>query len=565
MIDPVCSRRRVFAGGDMMNHGQRWSRALGMFGALVACNNDVEVGATSFAASGEDGVGSESTGATTSTVTSAAADESSSGDPADGSTTHMAIFDLGTMPPPPDDGIPSTCEEAAASESTIGCLFLAADLDSHPSTQTDAWGVAVGNIQPFDSEVIANITLEYSIGGTWITAEQVALPAGELHLFLPLQAGHESTGVVGQAAVRVRADVPITAFQLNPIEAGRATSDGSMLYPVSAWDHEYVIDGIAGSVSDFGLPIYPYVAIVAAYDGTIVEVVPSASTVGGSDIPAALPGEPIEVVLDAGDVLQISMDDVPGTMGGTTVRTDPTTPVGVFSGHRCGFVVTTACDHLEEQISGVHQWGREFIAARPPVRSTGGNIEPTIWHLVAGEDDTQVFFDAHDDVTGLPTDPVTMHAGEMLELTVGGTADHPGDFEITATRGIAVFQYMAGGGTVTGARPGWGDPSAVQIAPIDQFLERMVVLAPPKWSEDFLVITRPEGTTVTVDGDEVDDDVFVPVGDGSHEVGTVPVADGAHAIESEAPISVIVGGYDSYDSYAYLGGSRTSFINRPQG
>jgi hypothetical protein len=96
----------------------------------------------------------------------------------------------------------------------------------------------------------------------------------------------------------------------------------------------------------------------------------------------------------------------------------------------------------------------------------------------------------------------------------------------------------------------------------EQFLPRYVVLVPGTWINDVGILTRQAGATITVDGVAVPDAAFNPVGNSGFEVARVPLGDGVHVLDGQdTPFSVIVVGYDQYDSYAYLGGTGTKIIN----
>ncbi len=539
-------------------------------GALVACNGTIQVdgGASGLSV----GTGGSSGGATSSTTS--ATSGSSGGTGSTGSTGGSSggtsgdtgpIFDVGDTEPPPD-GIPKTCSEAQVLESTVGCLFYGADLDNHPVTTTDAWGLAVANVQE-DPTVKAHVRLQVKVAGSWMDADEGWVAAGELLLFTPLQIGHSPSGLVSGGAVRVWSDVPITAYQFNPIAAGRSTSDGSMLQPAAHWDHQYQVMGTPHIGNDNNGELYAYISVVASRDDTVVEVVPSVQTHGGPDVPMGEPGVPFQVTLDEGDVLQVAAANEGEALTGTTVETSEDTPVAVWTAHRCGRVGGAGyCDHLEEQHLGLHQWGTDFVATRVPVRSTQ-EVEPAIWQISAAEDGTTVTFDAAPEVTGLPGAPLVLQAGETVELTVAGTAENPGDFTVSATAPVQVMQYAVGGQVVGQLDFGnnMGDPASVQLAPLDQFMERYVLLAPPKWVEDYVVVGRSAGEPVQLDGAPLPDSAFSPIGDGTYEVARVLVEDGTHVLEAATPFSVLAVGWDAADSYAYLGGSRTKFIYDPQG
>lgn len=187
------------------------------------------------------------------------------------------------------------------------------------------------------------------------------------------------------------------------------------------------------------------------------------------------------------------------------------------------------------------------------------NPETSLWQIYASEDDTTIDLDIPAGVTGVPAGPLVLDAGETIEFFAAGNIAAPGDFYVEADKPIAVFNYMTGYENMDGA-PQIGDPAMLQLGPVEQFLERYVLLVPSEWSWDFLVISRPAGVGVEVDGVAIDDNVFFDAG-GGFEVGRVPVDDGVHEVIGSAPISVAVVGYDTADSYAYLGGGGTGVIN----
>ena len=237
----------------------------------------------------------------------------------------------------------------------------------------------------------------------------------------------------------------------------------------------------------------------------------------------------------------------------------------MFTAHECAYIpdLMNACDHIEEQVAGLHLWGTQFVAARVPPR-TPGSPETSLWQIYASEDDTTVTIAANPAVTGLPNTPTMLDRGQKLEFYAGGTSAHPGDFLVSADKPIALLNYMTGYGNLPFADQ-TGDPAVVQLSPVEQFLPVYVVVVPDKWEIDQLVITRQTGQPVELDGMPLNDVAFVPVGP-DHEVGRFVVADGVHQLEGPVGFSVVVVGHDYADSYAYLGGSGTGIINpRPQG
>jgi len=481
-----------------------------------------------------------------------------------GDETNGPLFDVGGRLDVEDTGdgpiIPETCDQASQAETTVGCLFYAVDLDQNGPLESDQYAVAVSNVQ---TATDANVTIEQKVAGMWEPVPGMSMVVAPLSLHsFPLPDKHQqSSGVQAGGSYRVVSDVPIIAYQFNPLVMGSYSSDASMLYPVTSWDSlNHVIHWGGG----YGLG---YVTIVAAEDGTQVEVTPTVATQAGPGVPAGTPGVPFMISLDQGDIAEVMVTTENTQLTGTRIASDETHPISVFSGHECAWIPHTipACDHIEDQLSGVRLWGQRFVAARMPVRETMAAPAPetTLWQIYASEDDTTITLTAHADVTGLPASPTVLDAGQHLEFYASGTFANPGDFLVEADKAIAVVAYMIGEANLTTST--LGDPAMVQLSPVEQFLPRYVVLVASDWEIDQFVITRAAGSSVSMDGAVIDDALFVPVG-AEFEVARIPAADGVHMLEGELGFSVVVVGYDSADSYAYLGGSSTGKINpNPEG
>ncbi|MCA9682855.1 MAG: IgGFc-binding protein [Myxococcales bacterium] len=453
-------------------------------------------------------------------------------------------------------GIPEDCNTAAAIASSVGCLFFGLDLDNQGSAgDMQQYGIIVSNVQ---TDQPAMATVESKQNGVWMQVQSQVIQPLDSYAFQLPDNHQEDTGIkTDLGTYRVTTDVPVVAYQFNPLDGSASyTTDASLLYPVPSWDYLHEIVGYKVTISAVS-----YIDIVAAVDGTEVQVVPSGPTLGGGGIPAGQANTPFFIMLDEGDVAHItSTTSANATMTGTRVITDEDHPVGVFTATECTNTGQGACDHMEEMITGVRLWGMEFVASRMPIRQDN-SPEPVIWQIYASEDDTVVTITASPEVTGLPASPIAMNKGDMVEFSATGSVANPGDFFVEADKPIAVMSYLAG---VNG---GEGDPCMVQMSPVQQFLPIYVLLVPPTWINDYLVITRYAGAQVELDGVLVSDASFVPVGNGDYEVARLLTPDGVHVVDGLGdPCSVQVVGFDSYDSYAYLGGVGTSVINpNPQG
>lgn len=533
-------------------------RVIGLVLFTFACGGAGRSESDSFGSSTNVGPGPNTTSEGTTTGladTTSPSGPSASSTTASSSDTRPPIFDVGTLvdvpAPPKGPIIPETCEQADAGGSTVGCLFYAIDLDQNGPLESDQFAVAVSNPQV---DAPADVVVEEKVAGVWQVVDSSVVGAQALHAFPLPDKHHQGSGVMAGGTYRVSSDVPIVAYQFNPLIQGAASSDASLLYPVSSWDS---LNRALHWGGGFGRG---YLTIAAAFDGTTVEVVPTVATEAGPGVPAGMPDTPFSITLDEGDIAEVMVATTNTSLVGSRIESDdPTKPIGVFSGHECAQIPhqETACDHIEDQLSGVRLWGTRFVASRMPVREPA-TPEDSLWQLVASEDDTTVTFTADAEVTGVPAGSQVIQAGEMIQFYAGGSPEHPGDFLVDADKPIALANFMTGEGNLM--VPAAGDPAMAQLSPIEQYLPRYIVLVPSEWLNDMLVVTRPTGVEVTLDGVAIADASFIDAG-GGYEVARVPASDGVHALDSAEGFMVMVVGFDDADSYAYVGGTGTGVIN----
>lgn len=451
------------------------------------------------------------------------------------------------------------CAQAEANLSSIGCLYYAIDSNNDPveNYDTQPYAVTVSNVNP---TFTADVQVQTYTNGNWNTIQMASVAPKTLKQFDLPDRHVNYTNLNPRGAYRIVSDVPIIAYQFQPINGQSSyTSDASLLLPKTALDKFYYVLG-------WGEPSFgnAQINVVATEDGTNVTITSKVATVAGGGIPALQANVPYNApVLNEADVIQIEANN---QFSGTYITSDK--PIAVFSTHWCGNIPiqTCCCDHLEEQVYGLQKWGTTYVAARWPPRNVNAP-ENSYWHLFASEDNTKVHIDAHAQVTGIGMTDFTMAKGQLNLLSVKGSVANPGDFLITADKPIYLMQYLSSSGD-TGGVPAdkAGDPAMAQAVPVEQFRSDYIILTPSNWLYDWLVITKKVGSTVKLDGNPIAQNLFVPVGPANMptewEVGRVAnLADGVHALDGDQPFGVLILGYDSYDSYAYPGGLDQKIIN----
>ncbi len=451
----------------------------------------------------------------------------------------------------------SKCELAKNALSSVGCEYYGVDTNNDPVENFDAqpYAVAVSNV---DKLLTADVQIQVHDGQKWNTIQQAQVTPKQLKQFDLPDRHVNYTNINKRGAYKIISDIPIIAYQFQPINGQSSfTSDASLLLPVAALDTYYYVLG-------WGEPSFgnAQVNIVASAEDTQVTITPNTVTVAGGGIPALAANQAALLPkMNEGDVIQIEANAL---FAGTFITSDK--PISVFSAHWCANVPdqVCCCDHLEEQVYGLQKWGTTYVASRWPVRNNGAP-EASYWHVIAAEDATKVSFNAHAEVTGLGNPVQMLNKGQVITLAVSGTVANPGDFVIDADKPIFVMQYLSSSAKTNAAVDKAADPAMAQAIPSEQYRSDYVVLVPTAWNYDWFVITKKTGTSVTIDGVAVNQASFVKVGPANNpsewEVARVPVTDGVHALDGDQPFGVIVLGYDAYDSYAYPGGLDQKVIN----
>ena len=451
-------------------------------------------------------------------------------------------------------GCVGQCSPKSLGTSYIGCDYYPTVTGNTTATSFD-YAVAIANT----ANAPAMVTIE---GGALPAPQTVTVPSQSVvvqtlpwHLGLKLCSSAASEGCAGsvqpaalaaKGAYRLRSTVPVTVYQFSPLQYTKSsfdfsfTNDASLLLPTNVWRTRYyaaawqpLLDNAANYPSLF--------AVTAARDGTNVTITAKANTGAGQGAPAFTQGTPQSVMLNAGDVLEIS--SIAGDLTGSLIDSDK--PVQVISGHYCTNVPTGVrfCDHLEESMFPVDTLGTHYIVNAPAVTTIpDGKVQ--VIRIIATSPNTTLEYDPPQ-----PVAPTSIaQAGDFVEI--GNNAN---SFQIRSDQKVMGVQYMtgqeAGGNT--------GDPAMALAVPVEQFRTQYLFHAPTNYESNYVDVTAPVGATIMLDGTPL---TFTPIGTTGYALARVyplgpgPGNDGNHSIQGNMSFGITVYGYGQYTSYWYPGG-----------
>ena len=456
-----------------------------------------------------------------------------------------------------------TCEHPG--DTNLGCLFWAVDLpnvsDAPLSVQPQdrPFAIVVANTS---AAVAANVSVFSGSSATPLDTKTVEVDAIAAFT-LPNQSITPGATTSDGLAFRVESDVPIAAYQFNPLDNSVQTiysNDASLLFPIQVLSKDYTaITGPANLVSSDGfsgnaINTGGFVSVIATEDDTTVTLFPTNSLYTG---PYA------DIVLAEGQVLTAISNgvDAAGNLSGTRVVADK--KVAVFGGSVATSEPSTTnkccADHEEHQMLPLEAWSAAYAVA-PAADAEGNGDCRSLYRISAGYDDTElVYYPAAP--AGAPT---VLGAYETAEIVT----DQP--FVVAATDPLKTFsvtQFLLSSGEFGGVLSSYpGDPSMIVLPAVDQFQTEYVFLVPPGYDSYYVTIVRGGDTEVDFDG--------APVTTAFSSLGTYDGVDyqyahvaltsdqwGRHSVSASEPLAITVVGYATTVSFGYPGGAGVSAIS----
>ncbi|MGH1345738.1 MAG: IgGFc-binding protein [Nannocystales bacterium] len=467
--------------------------------------------------------------------------------------------DVGNTTPPSE----ASCDDLEDLPTNQGCEFWAVDLpnvSSAPLAVTphdQQFALVVTNSLP---EQTANV--EIFVGSSETPIDSGTVPSDAMRVFqLPTMSVTPGATTADGTAYRIVTDVPITAYQFQPLDNTNPvySNDATILFPAHVLDQDYTAitadatlassDAFSASDANTGA----FVSVVATEDGTTVTLFPTAEL---------HPGSVTDVVLDRGQVLTAISSErgAPsfGNLSGSRVVADA--PVAVFSGSVAtsepSINASCCADHVEHQMLPLTAWGSGYVAA-PAAAAQGSGNDASMFRVTGAADGTVLEYSP----IAPEGAPATIDAYETVAfITDVAFSVRSADGEPFAVSQFLLSNQYFGG---LGGRP--GDPSMMLLAAVEQFQDRYVFLMPQGYASNYVTVAAPADTVLTLDGSPVPASL-TPMGqvDGvAFGYAHLSVAAGPHVIEGDLPFGIVVSGHADDVSYGYVGGSGVAKIAEP--
>jgi hypothetical protein len=506
-----------------------------------------------------------------------------------------------------DDNNPTSCDQAAKSQTYIGCDFWPT-VTYNPVYHEFAFAVVLAN----GGDTDASVTVER--GGAMVATAivparglaTVPLPWVEALKGEEFTRTDATTGarkkvsvMVAGGAYHLTSTLPVTAWQFSPLDyqqpaencaglpAGTTTclsvsNDASLLLPSTAMTGNYRLGGRSARLEGGGIDYTSSqggFAITATKDGTTLDIqlspdrkqevgtgakIGAAVLASGPGVTSGKPGETLSFSLQAGDVLQLVGEWAPyepephGDLSGSLINASAPVQVIAFNALLSG--VPTAVDgnpdHIEETVLPAEVIGKNYVVAQPT--GPDGRVPGHMVRFFGNFADTTLTYPA-----GMPAGaPTTLNAGEVVEI---GPVSEP--FVVDGgDKSFSVVSLMLGG---TKQDPDMGlkrgDPSLTTEITPEQFRKQYTFLAPVTYLQNFADILIPQGATVTLDGQPLTGTPEVIAGSRWALVREPlgPGMNGAHRLEASEKVGLQVMGFGSATSYCYPGGLDLKPISVP--
>lgn len=332
--------------------------------------------------------------------------------------------------------------------------------------------------------------------------------------------------------------------------------DASFVLPTESLGSDYILQGDIQSRSKTGayqLQETSAFLIVAAEDNTVIDIVPSVTTIDGH---AAASSYTIRLDRGQSYSMRSNYDSSERDLSGTAINARSSKKIAVFNGNTLTNIpgdAETGHDHIFEQALPIKTWGQKFVITgsfsrtRDQVRVTAGNDNDTVW------------------CNG--TYQTTLERGQTftfwLYSSVSGS--HPfggGSCFVETSQPSQVYMYNTTGGDSAAPSEENGDPSMVWIPPVEQKIDKITFCtfshsqAPIDNHYVNIVVENESVDDVYLDGNLVDAGLFIPlIGNENYSYAQLEITHGIHHLSCEWGLIAHVYGFGYHKGYAYCVGA----------
>jgi len=458
------------------------------------------------------------------------------------------------------DHCANLCDVVLTGTSSEGCEFWPVHLwntEDGPGYFQGPLGIVASNTS---ASATATVTLEDATG---IIGTQMVAP-GSAATFVVPNARNRLTETQTGNAFHLRSNVPIAAYEYNPVNAAQAyTGSAALLLPTHTLAQSYFVVSYPFNAAVNTSPPQGqgFLAVIGTQPNTTVQITVPVATSAGGTIAAAAAGGTINVTLGQGEVVEIAEAASLADITGATISADK--PVAAFGGSGATTVPDTALggDHFEVQLFPTAAWGTLYECEKYTKRSP---IDVDRWRIVAGVNGTTVTLSD----PSIATIPV-MSAGQVFEFATAKS------FDLTASEPVLVAHYLQAWGTLAGSQYDpvtfprattnacpfaggatdaecLGDASMTLAVPTAQYLTDYTFYTPSSYAYDYVDVIAPMGDAVLLDGAAIP--ALTAIGAGTFGLAQIPVTAGVHTMSGAQPFGITLYGYDYAISYSCVGG-----------
>ena len=347
-----------------------------------------------------------------------------------------------------------------------------------------------------------------------------------------------STDAIENKGVHVTSDVPVSVYQLNYVQY---TSDANIIIPTSSLGKKYRTTTYQPSPASMAWTEVSVseLVVVAAYDSTVIRIVPKCNTQGGHGA-----NIPFTITLNQGEVYPIkSYPTSSYSLTGSLIEIDTTAvnnckTFAVFSGNQCAFVPgdSCCCNHICEQMMPINSWGKQYVTV--PLKTRASDV-----FRIVGQQNGTIFT-----INGGM--PHGLNAGSYYEEDIS-TASF-----IDSNYPISVAQFSKSAGTDGNVN---SDPFMIMINPLEQTIKRIVFnsFVTSIISSYYVnIVTKTANTNlVTLDGANISSAFSAVSSNSQYSYAQVTISQGNHILSSDSGLIANVYGYGWYETYGYIAGA----------